>query len=56
MKHAFKCFAKIGTVERIPEYIRRAKDPSDPFRLVGFGHRVYKNFDPRSRVMKDSRR
>ena len=45
---------EIGTVERIPEYIRRAKDPSDPFRLVGFGHRVYKNFDPRSRVMKES--
>ena len=42
----------IGTVDRIPEYIARAKDKSDPFRLMGFGHRVYKNFDPRSRVMQ----
>lgn len=42
----------IGTVDRIPEFIRRAKDKSDPFRLMGFGHRVYKNFDPRSRVMQ----
>ena len=43
---------EIGTVDRIPEYIARAKDKSDPFRLMGFGHRVYKNFDPRSRVMQ----
>jgi len=43
---------EIGTVDRIPEYIARAKDRSDPFRLMGFGHRVYKNFDPRSRVMQ----
>jgi len=42
----------IGTVDRIPEFIKRAKDKSDPFRLMGFGHRVYKNFDPRSRVMQ----
>jgi len=42
----------IGTVDRIPEAIARAKDKSDPFRLMGFGHRVYKNFDPRSRVMQ----
>ena len=42
----------IGTVDSIPEYIARAKDKSDPFRLMGFGHRVYKNFDPRSRVMQ----
>jgi len=41
---------EIGTVDRIPEFIARAKDKSDPFRLMGFGHRVYKNFDPRSRV------
>lgn len=43
---------EIGTVDKIPEYIARAKDKSDPFRLMGFGHRVYKNFDPRSRVMQ----
>lgn len=45
---------EIGTVDRIPEYIKRAKDKDDPFRLMGFGHRVYKNFDPRARVMKES--
>lgn len=45
---------EIGTVDRIPEYIARAKDKSDPFRLMGFGHRVYKNFDPRATVMKES--
>ncbi|MDR0808460.1 MAG: citrate (Si)-synthase [Gemmobacter sp.] len=45
---------EIGTVDRIPEYIRRAKDHDDPFRLMGFGHRVYKNFDPRAKVMKES--
>ena len=43
---------EIGSVDRIPEFIARAKDKSDPFRLMGFGHRVYKNFDPRSRVMQ----
>jgi citrate synthase len=45
---------EIGTVDRIPDYIRRAKDKDDPFRLMGFGHRVYKNFDPRAKVMKES--
>ncbi|TBX16333.1 citrate synthase [Nioella sediminis] len=45
---------EIGTVDRIPEYIARAKDKNDPFRLMGFGHRVYKNFDPRATVMKKS--
>jgi len=45
---------EIGTVDRIPEFIERAKDKSDPFRLMGFGHRVYKNFDPRATVMKES--
>ena len=45
---------EIGTVERIPEFIARAKDKNDPFRLMGFGHRVYKNFDPRAKVMKES--
>ena len=37
---------------RIPEYIKRAKDKNDPFKLMGFGHRVYKNFDPRSNLMR----
>jgi citrate synthase len=45
---------EIGTVDRIPEYIARAKDKTSGFRLMGFGHRVYKNFDPRAKVMKDS--
>ena len=43
---------EIGSVERIPEFIARAKDKSDPFRLMGFGHRVYKNYDPRAKVMQ----
>jgi len=43
---------EIGSVDRIPEYIEKAKDKQDPFRLMGFGHRVYKNFDPRSRVLQ----
>ncbi len=45
---------EIGTVDRIPEFVARAKDKNDPFRLMGFGHRVYKNFDPRAKVMKES--
>jgi len=45
---------EIGTVDRIPEYLAKAKDKNDPFRLMGFGHRVYKNFDPRAKVMKES--
>ncbi|MBK1635934.1 citrate synthase [Rhodovulum adriaticum] len=45
---------EIGTVDKIPEYVARAKDKNDPFRLMGFGHRVYKNFDPRAKVMKQS--
>ncbi len=45
---------EIGSVDRIPEFIDRAKDKNDPFRLMGFGHRVYKNFDPRATVMKQS--
>ena len=43
---------EIGSVNRIGEYIKKAKDRDDPFRLMGFGHRVYKNFDPRAQVMK----
>ena len=45
---------EIGTVDRIPEFIARAKDKNDDYRLMGFGHRVYKNFDPRATVMKQS--
>jgi citrate synthase len=43
---------EIGTVDRIPEFIARAKDKDDPFRLMGFGHRVYKNYDPRAKIMQ----
>jgi citrate synthase len=49
---ALNMLREIGTVDRIPEYIARAKNKDDPFRLMGFGHRVYKNFDPRAKVMK----
>lgn len=45
---------EIGSIDRIPDYVRRAKDRNDPFRLMGFGHRVYRNFDPRAQVMKES--
>ena len=45
---------EIGDRSRIPEYINKARDKNDPFRLFGFGHRVYKNFDPRAKVMRDS--
>ena len=49
---ALKMLMDIGTVDRIPEFIKRAKDKNDNFRLSGFGHRVYKNYDPRARVMQ----
>src|SRR6187397_3670765 len=49
---ALQMLQEIGTVDRIPEYIKRAKDKSDPFRLMGFGHRVYKNYDPRAKIIK----
>ncbi|QPQ55528.1 citrate synthase [Allosphingosinicella flava] len=49
---ALNMLREIGTVDRIPEYIARAKDKNDPFRLMGFGHRVYKNYDPRAKVMQ----
>ncbi|MFN4156023.1 MAG: citrate synthase [Paracoccaceae bacterium] len=45
---------EIGTVDRIPEFVAKAKDKDSGFRLMGFGHRVYKNFDPRATVMKES--
>ena len=48
---ALDMLAEIRSVDRIPEFIKRAKDKNDPFRLMGFGHRVYKNYDPRARVM-----
>ncbi|MCH7937348.1 MAG: citrate (Si)-synthase [Proteobacteria bacterium] len=47
-----KMLTEIGDKKNIPEYIKRAKDKNDPFRLMGFGHRVYKNFDPRARVLE----
>jgi citrate synthase len=49
---ALMMLQEIGTVDRIPEYIKRAKDKNDSFRLVGFGHRVYKSYDPRARIMR----
>ena len=45
---------EIGDVSRIDEFVAKAKDKNDPFRLMGFGHRVYKNFDPRAKVMKQT--
>ncbi len=45
---------EIGSVDNIPEFVKKAKDKDDPFRLMGFGHRVYKNFDPRAKVMQQS--
>ncbi|KAA6404901.1 citrate synthase [Candidatus Tokpelaia sp.] len=48
-----KMLEQIGTKDHIPEYIARAKDHNDPFRLMGFGHRVYKNYDPRARIMQN---
>lgn len=49
-----KMLEEIGSVDRIPQYVARAKDKNDPFRLFGFGHRVYKTFDPRAIVMRDT--
>ena len=51
---ALNMLQEIGSVDRIPEFIARAKDKNDPFRLMGFGHRVYKNYDPRAKVMRKS--
>jgi citrate synthase len=45
---------EIGNKANINEYIKRAKDPDDSFRLMGFGHRVYKNYDPRAKVLRES--
>src|ERR1700712_4744800 len=49
---ALKMLQEIGTVDRVPEYVKRAKDKNDSFRLMGFGHRVYKNYDPRAKAMQ----
>ena len=49
-----KMLAEIGSVANIPKYIAKAKDKNDPFRLMGFGHRVYKNFDPRAKLMRET--
>ncbi len=49
---ALKMLEEIGTVDRIPEFVKRAKDKNDSFRLMGFGHRVYKNYDPRAKAMQ----
>ena len=49
---ALNMLREIGRPERIPEYVARAKNKDDPFRLMGFGHRVYKNYDPRAKVLK----
>ena len=51
---ALNMLQEIGTPDKIPHYIERAKDKNDPFRLMGFGHRVYKNYDPRATVMRDT--
>jgi citrate synthase len=53
---ALKMLEEIGTVDRIPEFVNRAKDKNDPFRLMGFGHRVYKNYDPRAKIMQQTSR
>lgn len=49
-----KMLAEIGHKDNIDEFIKRAKDKNDPFRLMGFGHRVYKNYDPRAKVLRQS--
>ena len=51
---ALNMLREIGRPDRIPEFIARAKDKDDPFRLMGFGHRVYKNYDPRAKVMQQT--
>ncbi|MCF6320459.1 MAG: citrate synthase [Rhizobiaceae bacterium] len=51
---ALNMLIEIGTPDRIPQFIARAKDKNDPFRLMGFGHRVYKNYDPRAKIMQET--
>ncbi|MDC1538654.1 citrate synthase [Pelagibacteraceae bacterium] len=49
---ALNMLREIGDVKNIPKFIEKAKDKNDPFKLMGFGHRVYKNYDPRAKVMQ----
>jgi len=49
---ALNMLEEIGTTDNISQYIKKAKDPNDPFRLMGFGHRVYKSYDPRAKIMQ----
>ncbi|MDP2785087.1 MAG: citrate synthase [Sulfurimicrobium sp.] len=49
-----KMLEEVGDISRVPEYIKRAKDKNDSFKLMGFGHRVYKNFDPRATLMRQT--
>ncbi len=51
---ALRMLEEIGTIDKVPEYVEKAKDPSSDFRLMGFGHRVYKNYDPRAKVMQET--
>jgi citrate synthase len=51
---ALKMLEEIGTLDRVPEYVKKAKDKNSEFRLMGFGHRVYKNYDPRAKVMQET--
>ncbi|MCJ2135199.1 citrate synthase [Methylobacterium sp. J-026] len=51
---ALKMLMEIGTPENVGKYVAKAKDKNDPFRLMGFGHRVYKNYDPRARIMQST--
>lgn len=51
-QEVLEMLAEIGTKDRIPEFIAKAKDKNDPFKLMGFGHRIYKNYDPRAAVLK----
>jgi len=51
---ALNMLKEIGTVDRIPEFLEKAKDKNSGFKLMGFGHRVYKNFDPRAKLMRET--
>ena len=51
---ALEMLETIGSKKNIPMYIKKAKDKDDPFRLMGFGHRVYKNYDPRAKILKET--
>ena len=52
MKRSLTCLVRLALADKIPEYLEKAKDPQDNFRLMGFGHRVYKNYDPRAKVLQ----